>query len=572
MLIAVKPKNERERLEALLEYAGLDAMSEREFDDLTQIAAYICKTPVALITLIDDSKQRCKSQHGAIVPDIPRDISFCSHTILRDDSLVVADLTKDFRFADNPIVTGELAVRFYAGAPLITLEGHKLGALCVLDFKARNLDDAQIQTLEALARQVVHLFEQRRALKRLESKRHLLQLATEEANQAVRVKSEFLANMSHEIRTPMNGIIGMTQLLVEAGLDHEHTGKLEIIRDCGQTLLSLINDLLDFSKLESGNVEFENLPFNVKASVERTAALFKPLAEKKGIQLKVEVAPTIPTWISGDVTRLTQVMNNLLSNAVKFTAHGAVHVKLDSVVESRSQQRHLIHVTVQDTGIGVPVELQGRLFQSFSQVDASITRRFGGTGLGLAICRSLCEKMGGRIWLTSEAGQGSKFEFTFSAVQVESSAVFGKVGAVNELVHDVSNQLKILLVEDNRINQVVAMAFIKKLGHTAEIANDGIEALERLEAEHFDLILMDCHMPRMDGFETMRQISQRYPIKQRPRVVAMTASALKEDEDHCRSVGMQGFVTKPIEMKIMKELFEDCQKEVQDRRSSAIAS
>jgi CheY-like chemotaxis protein len=364
----------------------------------------------------------------------------------------------------------------------------------------------------------------------------------------------------------MNGIVGMAQLLIDAQLGPEYQPKLEIIRECGGTLLALINDLLDFSKLESGNVTIENLPFDVRAAVQRSFDMFSPLAEKKGLRLKFEYDSQIPKWVSGDVTRLSQVLNNLLANAVKFTPSGEVAIKLDSIVESKSAKRHLIHISVKDTGIGVPDELKGKLFRSFSQVDASITRRFGGTGLGLAICRSLCERMGGRIWLTSQPGLGSNFEFTFLAVEVEPVEAYRQQEVNDEKPF---SPLRILLVEDNPINQTVALAFIKRLGQTADVANDGVEALAALERRPYDLVLMDCHMPNMDGFEAMRQIAKKYPTDARPKVVAMTASALKEDEDRCRAVGMQGFVTKPIEMHVLKQVFEDCQDEVETKRRVA---
>ncbi len=208
----------------------------------------------------------------------------------------------------------------------------------------------------------------------------------------------------------------------------------------------------------------------------------------------------MPHWYVGDVTRVTQVLTNLLSNAIKFTSQGRIEVLIDSLVESLSSGHHLVHISVKDSGIGIPADLQDRLFRSFSQVDASITRRFGGTGLGLAICRSLCENMGGRIWVTSEVGKGSNFQFTFFAAEASKPAMVTPAVAAPVEEKPLS-AIRILLVEDNTINQVVALAFLKKLGQNAEVANNGLEALEKLQEKRFDLVLMDCHMPKMDGFE-----------------------------------------------------------------------
>ncbi|RYZ71244.1 MAG: hybrid sensor histidine kinase/response regulator, partial [Proteobacteria bacterium] len=396
MIKAEKPVEEALRLQALHEYKVLDTLTEREFDDLTKIASFICQTPVALITLIGEDRQWHKSRIGTDIQQVPRDLAFCSHTILSDETMIVTDFTKDVRFHDHPLVIEGPCARFYAGAPLITPSGMRIGSLCVLDFAPRELSSDQIEALESLARQVVVLLEMRLSLTRLEESRLAAVEATNEANRAVKIKTEFLANISHEIRTPMNGIIGMTQVMLDGNVQPEDRGRVEIIRDCGRTLLSLINDILDFSKLESGNVEFESQPFDLHAAARGTIELFKPLAAQKNLDIELSIDPEMPNWYAGDVTRVTQVLTNLLSNAIKFTSSGKIEVTIDSLIESLSSGHHLVHVTVKDSGIGIPVELQDRLFLSFSQVDASITRRFGGTGLGLAICRSLCENMGGR--------------------------------------------------------------------------------------------------------------------------------------------------------------------------------
>lgn len=564
MIKPIRPPEENLRIETLDEYKILDTLSEREFDDLTQIASHICQTPVALITLVGKDRQWHKSKIGIGIQEIPRDLAFCSHTILSDETMIVSDFTKDVRFHDHPLVKDGPCARFYAGAPLITPNGMRIGALCVLDFASREMTPEQVKTLESLARQVVVLLEMRLSVARLEESRLAAIEATAEAQRALKVKTEFLANISHEIRTPMNGIIGMTQIMLDGNSSPENRGRLEIIRDCGRTLLSLINDILDFSKLESGSVEFEAQPFDLISAARGTVELFRPLAQQKNLEIRLTVDETIPHWYVGDVTRVSQVLTNLLSNAIKFTSQGHIDVMIDSLVESLSSGHHLVHISVKDSGIGIPNDLQNRLFRSFSQVDASITRRFGGTGLGLAICRSLCENMGGRIWVTSEVGKGSNFEFTFFAAETSKPAIVSPAVAA-PVEEKPTAPIRILLVEDNTINQVVALAFLKKLGQAAEVANNGLEALEKLQEKRFDLVLMDCHMPKMDGFECMRQIAKRWPKDDRPKVVAMTASARKEDEALCREAGMEGFVTKPIDMKSLRALVEEVQVKVAEK-------
>ncbi len=270
MIKPMRPPNEDLRVETLNQYQILDTLSEREFDDLTQIASYICQTPVALITLVGGERLWMKSKIGFDLQEIPRDLGFCSHTILSSEPLIVSDFTKDERFHEHPLVKEGPCARFYAGAPLITPNGMRIGSLCVLDFAPREMSKEQIQTLESLARQVVVLLEMRLNVARLEESRLEALEATTEAQRALKVKTEFLANISHEIRTPMNGIIGMTQVMLESQIQPENRGRLEIIRDCGRTLLSLINDILDFSKLESGSVEFEAQPFDLFSAVRGT--------------------------------------------------------------------------------------------------------------------------------------------------------------------------------------------------------------------------------------------------------------------------------------------------------------
>ncbi len=474
---------------------------------------------------------------------------------------------------------------------IFLLRGERNEPICVaqivtdisgIEDTAKQLRRSNVMMVEALRREKCTSMQLEAALEQLEAAR----MNAEDASLA---KSEFLANMSHEIRTPMNGIVGLVDILQRTELDHNQRRYLQMIQQATDSLLQIINDVLDLSKVEAGKLELDITTFNVRDCARDSLALFVIRAEDKGITLSSDIAPSVPDWVVGDAGRLRQILLNLLGNAVKFTDKGSVRleIKPENPDSARPDGGLDLLFAVVDTGVGVPPAQQEMIFEAFAQADPSVTRRYGGTGLGLAITSRLVELMGGRIWIKSEPGQGSTFYFRVhlgiaepsqagqtdhELTKMPGSTVSPQKETATDPADDMGHdlrRLRILLAEDNPVNQEVAGLMLREMGHEVVVVSDGRAVLDALESgsDPYDLVLMDVQMPILNGLEATAMIrkAEAGQAKHQP-IIAMTAYAMQGDRERCLAAGMDDYISKPIKARVLIDMLTKWSRKIRDLR------
>ena len=522
MIKAPVSEREQERIKALNELEILDSEAEKVFDDLTQLASEICGTPISLISLVDPDRQWFKSKIGIDAEETHRDIAFCSHAILQEELFEIPNALEDERFHDNPLVTSDPNIRFYAGTQLQTPEGHNIGTLCVIDREPKRLSQHQKNALEILGREVMSQLD--------------LRIRNKKLKDASRYKSEYLANMSHELRTPLNAIVGLSELSLRhqqfTQIDEEIQAHLSQIHASGKTLLGVINAVLDLSKIEAAKMELNETSCFLPQLVERTIEVLAYRAELAEVVLELNIAADAELAVILDEQKVSQILINIINNAIKFTPKGK------KIVVSIWTYDKQIHIQVEDQGVGISPENLAFLFDKYAQV-GKLKNAQEGTGLGLTITKGLLELMSGSIEIDSTEGEGTR---VLAKIPLNKSYLSHSQPHPQCEQADLKRR-KALVVEDDGVNQAVISAMLNKLEVEFELCDEGEKALDTLAQKEFDFVLMDINLPGISGVEVTRRFKNDGGTTP---VIALTADVFRTNRE--KSL-FDGFLTKPVQLK-----------------------